>query len=45
MGRITFSAGVVALPGAAAEVEAAIARADALLYQAKEGGRDLVLSA
>ena len=45
MGRITFSAGVVPLPSVAEELEAALARADALLYRAKEGGRDLVLAA
>jgi diguanylate cyclase len=45
MGRITFSAGVVALPDAAEEIDAALARADQLLYRAKEDGRDLVLAA
>lgn len=45
MGRITFSAGVVPLPAADEEMEVALARADALLYRAKEGGRDLVLTA
>lgn len=44
MGRITFSAGVVPLPAAREELEAALAGADALLYRAKAGGRDLVLS-
>ncbi len=44
MGRITFSAGAVYLPGAPGEVDAALARADALLYAAKAGGRNLVLA-
>ena len=43
MGRITFSAGVVELPADPAGLELALAHADALLYQAKEGGRDTVL--
>lgn len=45
MGRITFSAGVVALPADPADLAAALARADALLYQAKREGRDRVLAA
>lgn len=45
MGRITFSAGVVALPSDPAELERAVAHADALLYRAKEAGRDLVIAA
>lgn len=44
MGRITFSAGAVALPDDPAGLEAALARADALLYRAKEAGRDRVLA-
>ena len=44
MGRITFSAGVVALPADADGLEAALVRADALLYQAKEAGRDRVIA-
>ncbi len=43
MGRISFSAGVVALPADAAGLEAALAAADALLYRAKESGRDRVI--
>lgn len=43
MGRITFSAGAVRLPRDAAALESALAQADTLLYQAKDGGRDLVL--
>lgn len=45
MGRITFSAGVTPLPATMDEVAAAIERADALLYRAKNEGRDLVLGA
>lgn len=45
MGRITFSAGVVPLPSAAHGLEAALGQADALLYAAKDAGRDRVLSA
>lgn len=43
LGRITFSAGVVALPSDASALEVTLARADALLYEAKAGGRDRVL--
>ena len=45
LGRITFSAGVVALPDDAAGLELALAHADALLYRAKGAGRDTVLGA
>lgn len=45
MGRITFSAGAVRLPDDAEGLELALAHADALLYRAKENGRDMVLSA
>lgn len=44
LGRITFSAGVTALPVDKEQVDAAIERADALLYQAKEQGRDRVVA-
>lgn len=45
MGRITFSAGAVRLPDDAEQLDLALAHADALLYRAKDKGRDLVLSA
>lgn len=45
MGRISFSAGAVPLPGAADDLELALAQADALLYRAKAEGRDRVLAA
>ena len=44
MGRITFSAGVTALPPDPKAIEGAIERADALLYRAKEEGRDRVIA-
>ena len=44
MGRITFSAGITTLPPDEASIAAAMERADALLYQAKEQGRDRVIA-
>lgn len=43
IGRVTFSAGLVAI-GAAETADAALARADLLLYRAKAEGRDRVLA-
>lgn len=43
LGRISFSAGVTTLPHEADQLETALRRADALLYQAKCEGRDRVL--
>ena len=43
MGRISFSAGVAALPRRPEALAAAIEQADALLYLAKSEGRDRVL--
>ena len=43
MGRISFSAGVAALPRRPDGLAAAIEQADALLYLAKSEGRDRVL--
>jgi diguanylate cyclase len=43
LGRISFSAGVTALPHETDQLEAALHHADALLYQAKCEGRDRVL--
>lgn len=45
LGRISFSAGVTSLPHAADQLDAALRRADALLYRAKCEGRDRVLGA
>ena len=45
MGRITFSAGAVRMPSDAEGLELALAHADALLYRAKDNGRDRVLAA
>ncbi|MFT3978374.1 MAG: GGDEF domain-containing protein [Sphingomonas bacterium] len=44
MGRVTFSAGITALPPDPRAVEEAIERADALLYRAKDEGRDRVIA-
>ncbi|MBS0285359.1 MAG: GGDEF domain-containing protein, partial [Proteobacteria bacterium] len=44
MGRITFSAGITTLPPDESSIAAAMERADALLYQAKEQGRDRVIA-
>jgi len=43
MGRISFSAGVTTLPSEADQLDDALKKADALLYQAKSGGRDRVI--
>lgn len=43
MGRISFSAGVTALPREPDALNAALERADALLYRAKSEGRDRVI--
>lgn len=43
MGRITFSAGVAALLPETNALEAALKKADALLYRAKSEGRDRVI--
>ncbi|WEK41701.1 MAG: GGDEF domain-containing protein [Candidatus Sphingomonas colombiensis] len=44
MGCITFSAGIAILPPDTRQIEAAMKRADALLYEAKEQGRDRVIA-
>ena len=44
LGRMTFSSGVVPLPADDTQLAGALARADALLYQAKNAGRDRVLA-
>ncbi|WP_298674717.1 GGDEF domain-containing protein [uncultured Sphingomonas sp.] len=44
MGSITFSAGIATLPADERLIEATMKRADALLYEAKEQGRDRVIA-
>ncbi|MFW2851571.1 GGDEF domain-containing protein [Sphingomonas sp. TX0543] len=44
LGRITFSAGLTALPADKQHIDSAMERADALLYQAKNRGRDCVVT-